>query len=152
MPHDARRDRSDILATHVHLPAQNRVRFRCEDEIHRGARTCAPREPLLAEVERLLALCARRGDDLLRISQHMLRDRHAAHGALEVENVIAAENLPHGCGLAAGPAPHDFEFLLRARVVHVNHEHEAVELRLRQRIGALLLDGILRRKHEERLG
>ena len=82
----------------------------------------------------------------------MLRDRHPPHGALQVEDVIAAENLPHGRGFAAGAAAHDFEFLLRARVVHVNHEHEAVELRLRQRIGALLLDGILRRKHEERLG
>ena len=31
-------------------------------------------------------------------------------------------------------------------------EHEAVELRFRQRIGALLLDRVLRGQHEERLG
>jgi hypothetical protein len=34
----------------------------------------------------------------------------------------------------------------------VHHEHEAVELRLGQGIGALLLDRVLRREHEERSG
>ena len=34
----------------------------------------------------------------------------------------------------------------------IDEEHEAVELRLGQRIGAFLLDRVLRRQHEERLG
>jgi hypothetical protein len=37
-------------------------------------------------------------------------------------------------------------------IAHANVEEEAIELRLGQRIGALLLDGILRGEHEERLG
>ena len=39
-----------------------------------------------------------------------------------------------------------------ARVAHVQLEHEAVELRLGQRVGALLLDGVLRGQDEERRG
>jgi hypothetical protein len=37
-------------------------------------------------------------------------------------------------------------------VVHADVEHEAVELGLGQRVGALLLDRVLRRQHEERVG
>ena len=52
----------------------------------------------------------------------------------------------------AGAALHDLQLLLLRRVVDEDHEHEAVELRFGQRIGALLLDRILRREHEERIG
>ena len=38
----------------------------------------------------------------------------------------------------------------RARVVDHHVQHEAIELRFRQRIGAFLLDRILRRQHEQR--
>ncbi len=42
-------------------------------------------------------------------------------------------------------------FLLRG-IIHAQLEHEAIELRFRQRIRPFLLDGILRRKHEKRRG
>ena len=47
--------------------------------------------------------------------------------------------------------PDDLEFLVLARVADVDVEHEPVELRFGQRIGAFLLDRVLRRQHEERL-
>ena len=50
-----------------------------------------------------------------------------------------------------GP-PHDVELLLFLRVIDVRVEHEAVELGLGQRIGALVLDRVLRGQHEKRLG
>ena len=37
-------------------------------------------------------------------------------------------------------------------IIDEDVEHEAVQLGLGQRIGALLLDGVLRGQHEERLG
>ena len=46
----------------------------------------------------------------------------------------------------------DLELLVRGRVADPDHEHEAVELGLGQRVGAFLLDRVLRRQHEERLG
>src|SRR5260370_462795 len=52
---------------------------------------------------------------------------------------------------AGGGGAQDLQLLLRARVPDVGHEHEAVELRLGQGVGALLLDGVLRREDEERL-
>ena len=46
----------------------------------------------------------------------------------------------------------DAELLLLLGVIDEDVEHEAVLLRLGQRIGAFLLDGVLRRQHEERVG
>ena len=43
-----------------------------------------------------------------------------------------------------------FSFLL-LRIVDDNFQHEAVELRFGQRVGAFLLDGVLRGHHQERL-
>ena len=58
-----------------------------------------------------------------------------------------------GCAVAvAGGAPGDLLQFLRARVVDHQLEEEAVELRFGQRVGALQVDRVLRRQHEERLG
>ena len=46
----------------------------------------------------------------------------------------------------------DALFLLARRIADGELHHEPVELRFGQRIRALLLDRVLRREHEERLG
>ena len=51
-----------------------------------------------------------------------------------------------------GRAAGDFEFLVETRIVDEHLEHEAVLLGFGQRIGALLLDRVLRGQHEERVG
>ncbi len=49
-------------------------------------------------------------------------------------------------------AVHDLALFLARRIADLHHEHEAVDLRLGQRVGALLLDRVLRRHDDERLG
>ena len=51
----------------------------------------------------------------------------------------------------AGGRPGDHHLLFLARVIDLDEEHEAIELRLGERIRPLLLDGVLRGEHEERL-
>ena len=46
----------------------------------------------------------------------------------------------------------DFQLFVLVRIIDEHHEQEAVELRFGQRIGALLLDRVLRGQHEERIG
>ena len=48
--------------------------------------------------------------------------------------------------------PGDLELFVEARVLHEHLEHEAVLLRFGQRVGAFLLDRVLRGQHEERVG
>ena len=47
--------------------------------------------------------------------------------------------------------PHDLLFLGVGRVIDLDQEQEAVELGLGQRVGAFLLDRVLRGQHEERV-
>ena len=54
-----------------------------------------------------------------------------------------------GAGRAGRPGD-DLHLVVLREVVHHDVEHEAIELRLGQRIGAFLLDRVLRREHEER--
>ena len=51
----------------------------------------------------------------------------------------------------AGGAVEDLVQLVAVRERHVELEEEAIELRLGQRVGALHLERVLRREHEERL-
>ena len=52
--------------------------------------------------------------------------------------------------LVAGRQREDAVLLRLRRIVDDDVEHEPIELRLGQRIGALLLDRVLRREHEQR--
>ena len=54
--------------------------------------------------------------------------------------------------LDAGRALHDPDEVLLRRERHVDLEEEPIELRLRQRVGALHLERVLGGEHEERLG
>ncbi len=53
--------------------------------------------------------------------------------------------------VSAAHAEEDFLLLVAAGVADPHLEHEPVELRLGQRVGALVLDRVLRRQHHERL-
>lgn len=47
--------------------------------------------------------------------------------------------------------PHNFPLSLAARITHPNPHQEPVQLRLRQRIGAVMFNRVLRGNHHERL-
>ena len=59
--------------------------------------------------------------------------------------------MPHLDRVAPGHASHDLALLVACRIAHAQLQHEPVDLRLGQRVRALLLDRVLRREHEERL-
>ena len=53
--------------------------------------------------------------------------------------------------MPCGRQADDLEFFIFAGIADVDVEHEPIELRFGQRIGAFLLDRVLRRQDEERL-
>ena len=67
---------------------------------------------------------------------------------------LAARRAParRSTGLGCVVMLDDLDLLLLGRVVDLHHEHEAVELGLGQRVGALLLDRVLGGEDEERAG
>ena len=83
--------------------------------------------------------------------EDVIGHRHAPHDVLQPQDVLAVQHLGHRGLHVGGPLPHDLLFLAVGRVIDLDHEQEAVELGFGQRIGAFLLDRVLRRQHEERV-
>ena len=95
---------------------------------------------------------ARLPDQRQRVANHVIGHRHLAHQPLQLEDFVGA----------SGPARCDRTSVLVVRraisnssskfgYLHEDLEHEAVLLRFGQRIGAFLLDRVLRGQHEERI-
>ena len=82
----------------------------------------------------------------------MVGDRHAADNLLQLQDFGRVEDLLELGRRLARDAPVDADLVRPRRIVDDDVEEEAVELRLWERIGALLLDRVLRREDEERLG
>ena len=93
----------------------------------------------------------RRQDQADGVILHRRRDQHLAHQLLPLLDLVAVHDLLRRRPFAARGAVEDGRHLLAAGVVDDQLEEEAVELGFRQRIGAFLLDRVLRRHHEERL-
>ena len=73
-----------------------------------------------------------------------------AHELLQVEHVFAAHDRHRARVAAAGRLREDRALFVFVGIVDADVQQETVELRFGQRIGAGLLDRILRRQHEER--
>ena len=74
-----------------------------------------------------------------------------AGDALEPDQLLRTEDLVRLRGRDAHPVD-DFAFFLHCRVIDEDLEQEAVALRFGERVDALVLDGVLRRHHQERIG
>ncbi len=96
-----------------------------------------------------LAGLARRGGQRDRVLHHAPVDVDRAGGALVLGQLARREHLA-GVAAAVQRALDDRHLVALRRVVDDELEHEAVDLRLGQRVRALGLDRVLRREHEER--
>ena len=115
-----------------------------------GARAGAPGDQL-AEVAGFRA-GARRAHQLQDRVDHRLADRQAAHQPLRRDQLFRGHRRLGARFLGAGGVEQDFALGRLVGIVDVDFHQEAVELRLGQRIGAFLLERVLRRQHVERLG
>ncbi len=77
-------------------------------------------------------------------------DRRAPHDALRLEQVLCGHDRLRPPLALAGRLDQDAALGVAVGIADVDLQEEPVELRLRQRIGALLLERVLRRQHMER--
>ena len=123
-----------------------------EDRLRAARRGAEAHEALARSRARPAPSGASPEHDAHRVVLHVPRDRHLAHERLHLEDVVAMR-APAARSARASP-------VVRSRIAwsssrfgkrHVELEEEAIELRFGQRVGALHLERVLRREHEERL-
>ena len=138
-----------VLGQRVSAAAQERHCARAFDEMDGGTRARAE-----GDVARKVLEAVARGIAGGRHQLDRVMHKPGVHIALAAFGLQRQELLGRGSGAdlrrRPGHALHDGEFFLLARVPHQHFHHEAVDLGLGQRIGALGLDRVLRRHDEER--
>ena len=80
----------------------------------------------------------------------MLGHGDPADELLEGDDFFSVEQVIQQLAGAAGGGAGDFLLLGGGRIADLDEEHEPVELRFRQRVGAFLFDRVLRREDEKR--
>ena len=95
---------------------------------------------------------ARRGDERLQVRAESGVDRHAIDLALQAHERLRIEHDGDVADAVVIRFEEQAHLHLRRRVADANANHEAIELRLRQREGAGEVLRVLRRDDEERLG
>src|SRR4051794_14799723 len=136
-------DVADVGRQHVVAPAQQRQRAPRVHKVDRAARAGAELDPVL------LARVAGRGRELDRVLHDAPIDEHRVRGPLVASERLRGEHLAH-LGGRDQRALHHRDLVAVVRVADHELEHEAVDLRLGQRVGALGLDRVLCRQDQER--
>ena len=144
----------DVLGGDVVAAVQHRAGLAAQDEVLAGPRAGAPGHVVADEVRARRASVGRASPAPAAWRSWITwsADRHAADDAPGAPGSSGPSST--GCRLhlldGRGQAD-DVELLVPRGVLHEDLEHEAVLLGLGQRVGAFLLDGVLRGQHEERV-
>ena len=131
---------------------QQRARLAAEDQRLPGSKARAPVDPLIDKVGCAFLAGTRTRGQAHGVTHDRVGHRHLAHDALDAHHLLGAEHRVQLHVVAPGGLANDAHLVLLRQVVDEHVEHESVELRLRQRVGALHLNRVLRGEHEKRLG
>ena len=77
-------------------------------------------------------------------AHHRIGDRHAAHQVLQAQHFVVLEDHAGDAGQRAGRPFDDLDLLIDRRVLHLQAEHEAIDLRFGERVRPFHFDRILR--------
>src|SRR3989454_220597 len=137
------RDHLDVVWGHEVATGDRGPRARRFEEGERASRT-------RADVD--LTVGPRRRDDVDHVSLDRRVDLHVLDRRLQAAHLIGRRHgLNRRVVCASLPSTlEDFDLLLPRRIADIDLQQEPVDLRLGERIGAFVLDRILRRDHEER--
>ncbi len=152
MSEHRQRQRTDVIKGNVGAALDEGSRLRAEDEILASSSAGSPADPIVDEIGGAGAVRAGAGGEFDGVAGDVFGDGHLFHDLLEGLELLSGEEAMDGLFFSTRGAGDDGDFFVLAEVVDDDVQHEAVELRLGQRIGAFHLDGVLRGEHEEGLG
>src|SRR6266545_1205824 len=125
------------------------MRLGTEYERLSGARACSPSHVFLHHLTRVGFSRSRAAYQLGGKSKRGLGCRDVTHHSLECACFFAAYHGHEWIGISAGGCPQYSNLRILIRIADANVEQKPIELCLREWIGSLLLDRVLRGKNEE---
>ena len=148
--HHVEGQRPHVLRQHEAAPAQQRQRAAAVDQVDRAARA-GPELDVLRDLAQPVPLRPPRGAHQRdRVLVHGTVDEHLARRGLRLHELLGRQHLLD-LRRVLERAVHDRDLLAVGGIVDHGLEHEAVDLRLGERVRALRLDRVLRRQHQERM-
>ena len=148
VPQYRRGERDDIVDRGRIAAVQQRAGAAREHQRLAGARSRSPGDKSARALRRRVGTPGRdQGQDRL---DDAFPDRDAAHEALRGEQFVGRHRLPRYLLGEAGRRDQHPPLGIAIGIIDVDLQQKAVELRFRQRIGAFLLQRVLRREHMKR--
>src|SRR6266850_903640 len=132
------------------MPAlENGAGLCAEDQVLRGSRSRAPTQPVLNELRCAGRFRPRTGHNIHGVGDDMVGNRDAPDQVLKEQNLLRPEDVIELRSIHTGRGLDDLELLLFRRILQPQIEHESIELRFGKRVGAFLLDRVLRCQNKE---
>ena len=151
MAQHGRRERCDIVHARRQAPIEQRARPTRQHQRLGRARSGAPDDIVAHQgfIGRFRAAVAHQSQDGI---EHGFAHRHRPHQRLGCQQLRRIEH-PHrrGFGRPGGRDQHA-AFAGEVGIGNLDLQEKPIQLRFGQRVGAFLLDRVLRRQHVERLG
>src|SRR5438105_1000373 len=152
MPKNRRRHRLDVLDIDLGPAIERGASAGAHDQRLSPARADTPENPVADELWRGAFRMPRRANQSRYVIDTKVAYRNAADDMLKLEQFVGPKHRFDGVAHVAGGDAIDRPLIRFIRVIDVNLEQEAVELCFGKRIRSLLLDRILCRQHEKRIG
>ena len=149
MPQDGARRIAHIIRCDQQPAVNHRIRFRGNHQKLGGARPGPAMDPFFDKLGRARVGRASGSHQPRSKFHNVIGDRHPADHFLQLENLRTRQNLLQLHLPLAGRHLGNGLLILFGRIIDIDAEHEPVELRLGQGIGAFLFERILRGQHEE---
>ena len=143
-------DRPDVVGRDVEAAVEQGVDLAGRHERLGAARRAAVADVFADEARGARLVRVRGRQDAHRVRRHVRGDRHGPREPLHLDDLGRRADLAGRHALGAGRAVHDRDEVLLGRERDHDLEEEPVELRLGEGIGALHLERVLGREHEER--
>ena len=122
-----------------------------QNQILTGSRTSSPGDQFLHKGRRFRFSRTSCPNQVASVDENVFGTRDSAHNFLQRLNLAAREHRRQDRLFGARCLFQDAQFFRSRGISHHHIEHEAIELRFRQRIGAFLFNGILRCQSKKRI-
>ena len=143
---------SNVVHRHIEPPAQQDVGFCRQQQSLPSSGAAAPLHPFRNKVRCDLVIGPCRAGETSGVVRHVTTHWDTPDQVLKLHNLFAGNHGAQAGHRIERRLHQDLLLFFQRWVINIDHEQKTIQLRLRQPIGPLLLDRVLRGQYQEGLG